>query len=78
MTGSFAKPRSILIRGLAVVAVVLTYAVSGIGTIGIAGLGLTAASTQAEAGWWRGRYRRGYYNYRAWYPRRAYYRRRWW
>lgn len=76
MTGSFAKLRSVLIRGLAVVAVVLTYAVSGIGTIGIAGLGLTATSTQAEAGWWRGRYHRRYY--RAWYPRRSYYRRRWW
>jgi hypothetical protein len=60
---------------LAVVAVVLTYAVSSIGTIGIAGLGLTATSTQAEAGWYRGRYRRGYYGG---YYRRSYYRRRWW
>ena len=68
------KLRAILIRGLAVVAVVMTYAVASIGTVGLAGLGLTAASTPAEAGY-RGRYwRRGY-----WYPRRSYYyRRRWW
>src|ERR1700740_209626 len=75
MNGSFAKLRSILVRSLAIVAVVLTYAVSSIGTIGIAGLVLTPAATQAQAGW-RGRgWRRGYY--RA-YPRRYYYRRRWW
>ena len=67
------KLRAILIRGLAVVAVVMTYAVGSIGTVGLAGLGLTAATTQAEAGW-RGRYRR---RGRGWYPRR-WYRRRWW
>jgi len=77
MNGSLPKLRSILVRSLAVVAVVLTYAVSSIGTIGIAGLGLTVASTQAQAGWYGRRWRRGY-AYRAWYPRRYYYRRRWW
>jgi hypothetical protein len=70
------KLRAILIRGLAVVVVVMTYAVGSVGTVGLAGLGLTAATTQAEAGW-RGRYwRRGYW--RGWYPRRYWYRRRWW
>ena len=39
MTGNLAKLRAILIRGLAVVAVVLTYAVSSIGTVGITFLG---------------------------------------
>ena len=80
MTGSLARLRPIVIRGLAVVAVVLTYAVSSIGTIGLASLTLTATSTPAEAGWWRGRYRRGYYGYYGgYYPyRRRWYRRRWW
>jgi hypothetical protein len=79
MSGNLAKLRAVLIRGLAVVAVVLTYAVSGIGTVGIAGLGLTVASTQAEAGYWRGRYRRGYWRgYGGYGYRRGYYRRRWW
>jgi hypothetical protein len=77
MTGSLATLRTLLIRGLAVVAVVLTYTVSSIGTIGIAGLGLTATSTQAQAWWYRGGYRgyrRGYWGG----SRRGYYRRRWW
>ena len=83
MNGSLTNLRAILVRGLAVVAVVLTYAVSSIGTIGIAGLGLTVASTQAQAGYWRGRYRRGWYGgYGGYYGgygyRRGYYRRRWW
>ena len=73
MTGDImTKLRAILIRGLAVVAVLMTYAVGSIGTVGLAGLGLTAATTQAKAGW-RGRYwRRGYgrgYG-RRWYRRR--------
>ena len=83
MTGDImTQLRAILIRCLAVFAVVLTYAVSSIGTIGLAGLGLTATSTQAQAwyrrGWGWG-YGRGYgWGYRrAWYPR-GYYRRRWW
>jgi hypothetical protein len=77
MTGSLATLRTLLIRGLAVVAVVFTYTVSSIGTIGIAGLGLTATSTQAQAWWYRGGYRgyrRGYWGG----YRRGYYRRRWW
>jgi hypothetical protein len=71
------KLRDVLIRGLAVVAVVLTYAVSSIGTIGLAGLGLTATSSQAQAWWYRGGYRRGYWG-RGWGYRGGYYRRRWW
>jgi len=83
MTGSLARLRSILIRGLAVVAVVLTYAVGSIGTQLAAVIGLAAVtSTPAEAGWWRGRYRRGYYGYGGYggyYPyRRRWARRRWW
>lgn len=81
MRGSLGKLRSILIRGLAVVAVVLTYAVGSIGTQLAAGIGLAAvSSTPAEAGYWRGRYRRGYYGaYGGYYPyRRRWYRRRWW
>jgi hypothetical protein len=79
MTGDImTKLRAILVRSLAVVAVLMTYAVGTIGTVGLAGLGLSATSTPAEAGW-RGRYwRRGYYGYRTWYPRRTWYRRRWW
>jgi hypothetical protein len=84
MNGSLSKLRTILVRGLAVVAVVLTYAVSSIGAIGIAGLGL---STPAQAWWYRGGYRRyggygyyggyGAYGYGYAYPRRYWYRRRW-
>jgi hypothetical protein len=76
MTESLAKLRTFMIRGLAVVAVLLTYAVTTIGTVGIAGLGLTATSTPAQAWWYRGGYRRGYW--RGYYPRRYWYRRRWW
>jgi len=78
MTGAsmmLAKLRTYLIRGLAVVAVVLTYAVSGVGTVGITSLALTTTSTPAEAAWWWGRHR--YYR-RYWAPRRYWYRRRWW
>jgi hypothetical protein len=79
MTGDImTKLRAILIRGLAVVAVVMTYAVGTIGTVGLAGLGLSATSTPAEAGW-RGRYwRRGYGYGRGWYGGRRWYGRRWW
>jgi hypothetical protein len=79
MTGDImTNLRAILVRGLAVVAVVLTYAVGSIGTVGLVGLGLTATSTQAQAGWWRGRYRRGYWGgYGGYGYRRGYYRRRW-
>ena len=82
MKESLGTLRAIFIRGVAVVAVLLTYAVSAIGTLGIAGLGLTATSTSAQAWWYRGGYRRyggygGYYGYGYAYPRRYWYRRRW-
>jgi hypothetical protein len=76
MSGRLANLRAILIRGLAVVAVVLTYAVGGIGTVGLAGLGLSATSTQAQAGWRRG-YRRGYWGGGWGYGRGWGYRRGW-
>jgi len=78
MSGNIvAKVRSFFIRGLAVVAVILTYALSGIGTqvattLGISALTLATTAQPAQArGWGRRRYRR-----RA-YFRRGYYRRRW-
>jgi len=55
MTGTvFARVRSLLIRGVAVVAVVLTYALGNVGTqvlsvAGLSSLALTTASTQAQA-----------------------------
>jgi hypothetical protein len=72
MTSSvLAKVRALLIRGLAVVAVLLTYAVGNVGTqvlsaVGLSTLALTTTSTPAAAQW-RRRYR----------YRRRYYRRRW-
>jgi len=64
-----AKARTILIRGMAAGAVVLTYAVSGIGAqvasvVGITTLGTLTTATPAAAGY---RYRRRWY-------RRRYYR----
>jgi hypothetical protein len=75
-----AKVRAIAIRGLAVMAVLLTYAVSSVGTqvlsvVGVSTLALATSSTPAAAPW-RRRYRR-----RRWAPVRRYrrgYRRRWW
>ncbi len=80
MGSSLGKLRAYLIRGLAVVAVVLTYAVSSVGTqvatsIGLTGLTLTTATTPAEAGWWG---RRRYYRRHLWFPRLHFYRLRWW
>lgn len=80
MSGSLEKLRAVLIRGLAVMAVVLTYAVTSVGTqvattLGISAAALTTTTTSAEAGWWWGRRR---YRRRYWYPRRHHYRRRWW
>ena len=55
MTGTvFARVRSLLIRGVAVVAVVLTYALGNVGTqvlsvAGISSLALTTMSSQAQA-----------------------------
>jgi hypothetical protein len=73
MTGAVvARARSFLIRGLAVVAVVLTYALGSVGThvlsvAGISTLTLTTTATPAAA--------------RRWFRRRVYrrrWRRRWW
>jgi hypothetical protein len=83
MRGSLEKLRAVLIRGLAVVAVVATYAVTSLGTqvattLGLSAVALTSTTNSAEAGWWgRGRYRRGYV-YGGYSPyRRRWYRRRW-
>jgi hypothetical protein len=63
MTGTVvATVRSFLIRGLAVVAVVLTYALSSVGThvlsvAGISTLALTTTATPAAARRWWGRRR---------------------
>ena len=74
-----AKVRSYMIRGVAVVAVLLTYAVSSVGTqvlsvVGVSTLALATSTAPAAAQWRRRRYRR-----RRYYPvRRRYRRRRWW
>jgi len=62
---------------LAVVAVIVTYAVGNVGTqlaatVGVSTLAVTTMATPAQAWWRRGRYRRRY-----WAPRRRW-RRRWW
>lgn len=75
--------RAFLVRGAAVVILVMTYALGNAGTqilslAGISALGLTTTATPAHA--WRRRWRR--YRYYRYYPyRRHYYRhyrRRWW
>jgi hypothetical protein len=81
---ALAKVRSFLVRGLAVVAVVVTYAVSSVGTqvagvLGVSTLALATTTTPAEA-YWRGRRRRRVYFARRRRPFRRYYvrrRRRW-
>ena len=73
MTGSVvATMRSFFIRGLAVVAVILTYALGGVTThvlsvVGVSSLVMATTSTPANAQRWRRRRRR-------WVPVR---RRRW-
>ena len=67
-----ARARALLVRGLAVTAVVLTYAAGSIGTqvlsaVGISSLALTSSTTPAAAGW---RWRRRRWRRRRW-------RRRW-
>ncbi len=79
MGNVLAKARSLVIRGLAVCAVILTYAFGGVITqvataVGVSGLVLTTTSTPAEA-YWRRRWRR--YRYYRVVPRRRYYRRYW-
>ena len=58
-----ARARALLVRGLAVAAVVLTYAAGSVGTqvlsaVGISSLALTSSVAPAEAGWRRRRWRR--------------------
>ena len=68
----FKKARSFAIRGVAVVAVLGTYVLGGLGaqiatTLGISTLALTTTSTPADAGWRRGwGYRRGWRRWRRW------------
>ncbi|MEA2933733.1 MAG: hypothetical protein QOD74_379 [Variibacter sp.] len=78
MGTAFAKIRSLVIRGVAVAAVILTYAFGGVVTkvataVGVSTILLSATSTPAQA-WYRRRWRRRYYRV---YPRRRWYRRRW-
>ena len=66
MRNVLATARAIVIRGLAVVAVIATYAVGSIGTqvattVGVSTLALTTSATPAAAWWRRGwGWRRGY------------------
>ena len=71
-----AKTRATMVRGLAVAAVVATYAAGNIGaqvatTLGVSALALTTSASPAAA-WWR---RGG--NWRGWGWRRGW-RRCWW
>jgi hypothetical protein len=67
MRNVLATARAVVIRGLAVVAVLATYAVGSVGTqvatmVGVSTLALTTSATPASA-WWRrgwGGYRRGW------------------
>jgi hypothetical protein len=58
MTGNvLSKVRSFIVRGLAVVAVVATYAIGNIGaqiatSVGVSAVALTSTATPANA-WWR-------------------------
>ena len=76
MTGNvLARVRYFVIRGLAVLAVIMTYAVSGVGTqvaslVGVSSLALVARTATAQAQWWRRRRRR-------FIVRRRWRRRRW-
>ena len=70
--------RAFLVRSLAVMTVVLTYAFGNIGTqvvslAGISALGITTTATPAQA--WRRYRRRRFYRF---YPRRRRRFRRWW
>jgi len=74
------KIRSFLVRGLAVITVVLTYALGNVGTqvlsvAGISAVGVTATATPANA-WRRFRHRR-FFVHRRFFRRRRF-RRRWW
>ena len=70
-----ARVRYFVIRGLAVLAVIMTYAVSGVGTqvaslVGLSSLALVTTTATAQAQWWRRRRRR-------FIVRRRWRRRRW-
>jgi hypothetical protein len=75
MTGNvLSRARSFFIRGFAVLAVILTYAVTTVGThvaslIGVSSLALVTTVKPAEAQWWRRR--------RRYVPVRRWWRRRW-
>jgi hypothetical protein len=89
MTGNaLAKVRSFLVRGSAVVVVVLTYIVGGAviqlaSMVGVSTLALTTTATPAHA-WYRRRFRRRvfapyfapYFVRRRYFPRRRYFARR--
>jgi hypothetical protein len=64
---ALAKLRSFLVRGLAVMAVLFTYAVGSVGTLGISGLVLATASTPAQA-------HRRFVRHRRFVPRRRFVR----
>jgi hypothetical protein len=73
-----ARIRAFLIRGMAVVVLVMTYALGNVGTqllsvAGISAVGLTTTATPAEAWWGHRRFRR-----RRFFHRRRFFRRRWW
>jgi hypothetical protein len=80
MRNVLATARAIVVRGLAVVAVIATYAVGSIGTqvattIGVSTLALTTTTTPAHAWWRRGwGWRRGGWGYRRGWG----WRRGWW
>jgi hypothetical protein len=81
---TLAKVRSFLVRGLAVAAVVVTYAATSVGThvasvIGVSTLALATTTMPAEA-YWRGRRRRRVFFARRRRPFRRHFvrrRRRW-
>jgi len=67
--------KSFLVRGLAVLALILTYAVSGVGTqvlstVGLSSLMVASTTTPADAHWYRRRRRYRYVRRRR---RRRYY-----
>ena len=77
-----AKIRSFLIRGLAVLALIGTYALSGVGTqvlttIGLSSFVMATSATPADAHW-RRRRRYRYVRRRHRYVRRRRRRRYWW
>jgi hypothetical protein len=66
---ALAKLRSFLVRGLAVMAVLFTYAVGSVATLGVSGLVLATAATPAQA-------HRRFVRHRRFFPRRRFVRAR--